>query len=247
MTLDAETLAAQRRPLRQWLVPLVVGVLVLAGVIAVVVLAQQAGTSDAPPEPGAFVPPAAIGQTVAFDVQQAQSGKLNLASPSGPQAARFKASVRDLALPDSTPVEVLTSSKLTDVRPGDWVTVFGVFNEVRNFAIRSVVVIRDPGKPLDDGFVRSPAGFLGDEAAKDQAERPILGGLVESVGDKSLVITGATGAVTITLSATPPLYRLVAANMGAIVEGGRAAFLLPAGAGIEATTAVLVLPPQPAQ
>ncbi len=247
MSLEAEALIPRRRPLRQWLVPLVLGTLVFAGVIAVIVLAQRAGTSDAPPEPGAFVVPAAIGQTVAFDVQQAQAGKLNLASPAGPQAFRFKANLRDLILPDGTPVEVLTASKATDIQPGDWVTVIGVFNEVRNFTIRSIVVIRDPGKPLDDGFVRSPAGFLGNEASKDQSERPILGGIVQSVGEKSLSLVSSTGAVTVTLLANPPVYRVVAATTSAIAEGGRAAFLVPGDTGVETAKGVLVLPSQPAQ
>ena len=246
MSLDAEALIPRRRPLRQWLAPIVLGTLVLAGVIAVVVLARRAGTSDAPPEPAAFVVPPAVGQTVAFDVQQAEGGKLNLASPLGPEAARFKANVRDVTVADGTPVEVLTPSKVADIQAGDWVTVIGVFNEVRNFTIRSVVVIRDPGKPLDDGFVRSRAGFLGSEASRDQSERPILGGIVESVGEKSLSLVGATGAVTVTLSANPPVYRVVAATTAAIVEGGRAAFLVPGDTGLEAARGVLFVGARPA-
>ncbi len=243
MTLEAEAIPPRRHPARQWLVPAAVGALVLSGIVAVVILAQRAGTSDAPPPPGAFATPEAAGQTVTFDVQQAHDGQLNLATPLGPQASRFPPDVRGLALRTGTPIEVLTPAAITNIEPGDWVTVVGVFNEVRNFSIRSVIVVESPGKPPDDGIVRSPAGFTGAETAKDRSERPIFGGTVKAVANANLTLETSTGTVTLSLAPGAPIYLIATGNAGSIIDGSRVAFLVPGGVGLESASAVLVQRP----
>lgn len=223
-------IAAMRRPSpRSWLPLALVGVALLAGIGAVVLLARRSGQSDLPPEPPAFVAPAPVRPVIALDVQQSGGGRFTLSDGSRDASPR----------PDAR-VELLRPIEAAQVRPGDWITVIGIPNEVRNFSIRSIVVLASPAPPDADGIRRSAGGFAGHEASRDGSERPILAGLVERVDGERVTLAGPTGPVAVTLGPRAPLYRLERADTGAVREGDRIAFL--SAPSLDAATAILVLP-----
>jgi hypothetical protein len=146
----------------------------------------------------------------------------------------------EIDLPSGVQVELLTPIGAADVRAGDHVTVSGVPNDVRNFAVRRVVVQAKPGAADVDGFARSPAGFIGDETQTDPIERTIIGGTVISIAGNVLSLRGLNGVVTIALANSAPLFRLETSTASAIREGDRLASR-PFVAGT-APSAVLVEP-----
>jgi hypothetical protein len=223
-------IAALRRPsARSWLPLALVGVALLLGIGAVILLAQRSGRSDLPPEPSAFVAPAPARPVVALDVQQSAGGRLTLSDGS-----------RDQALKADARVERLSAIEAAQLRPGDWLTVIGIPNEIRNFSIRSIVVLSSPAPPDADGVRRSAGGFAGHEASRDGSERPLLGGLVERVDGERVTLAGPTGPVTVTLGPRAPLYRIEPAPPGSVREGDRIAFV--SAPSLDAATAILVLP-----
>lgn len=240
--LSAPVLGPPRRAFRQWAPPLALAIVMVALLASVIGLARRAGAPDAPPQPGAFAAPPPSGPTVAYDVQQAAAGRLTLGNASGPQAFRAPKEARNLALPGTLAVEILAADTVDHVKEGDWLNVIGVVNGVRSFSIRAVVVIHDPAQPGEDGFVRSPAGFVGHEASRDQEERPLFGGRVESVDGQAVTLTAPTGPVTVTLTERAPLYGFASSTAGEIPDGARVAFRLGAQPVLEAAEAVLVLP-----
>jgi hypothetical protein len=221
------TLAARRVP--SWLAPVALALAVLAALIAVLLLARRSAAPDVPPEPPAFQTPATARPVLVLDVLQSGGGRLALSDGS-----------RDVALNPAARVEVLQPETAAGVRPGEWLAVIGVANEVRNFSIRSLVLIEGAGVVDNEGVMRSTAGFAGHEAARDQTEQPLLGGVVERVEGQRLVLRGPTGPVTVELSPSAPLRRLVSGRPEDIREGDRIAHA--AGTTPADTTAVLVLP-----
>ncbi len=222
------TAIAARRRVPPWMAPAVLALVVLAALAAVLVLARRAAAPDVPPEPPAFQTPAPARPVVALDVLQVGGGRLAVSDGS-----------RDVALSPNVRVEALRPEPAAGVRTGDWLAVIGVANEVRNFSIRSLVLI-EGGTPDAEGVLRSPAGFAGHEAARDQAERPLLGGVVERVEGQRLVLRGPTGPVTVDLSPNAPLRRLVSVRPDEIHEGDRIAYA--AGTALGDAIGVLVLP-----
>jgi hypothetical protein len=222
------SVATSRRPFPAWLPPLVLIAGIIVAALVVIGLARRAGAPDVPPEPEEFQPPTAVRPTTALDVQQAADGRLTLSDGSANVTLR----------PDAK-VEVLTPAGATDIRTGDWLAVIGIPNEVRNFSIRSLVLIDSATPPDLEGIVRSQGGFAGHEAARDQAERPLLGGRVTAVDGPRVTLEGPTGAMTVDLTDRAPLFRLTQGSADAIREGDRIA--IPAGSVADAG-AVLVLP-----
>jgi hypothetical protein len=218
-----------RRSSRAWLPLLLLVTLLLVGVGAVILLARRSGRSDLPPEPAPFVAPSPARPVVALDVQQSAGGRLTLSDGS-----------RDLAPHPDARVESLRAISSAEVRPGEWMTVIGIPNEVRNFSIRSIVVLPSTATPDADGVRRSPAGFAGHEASRDGSERPLLGGQIEQVEGERVTLAGPSGPVTVTLGPLAPLYRLEPADAAAVREGDRIAFL--SAPSLDTATAVLVLP-----
>lgn len=223
------TALAARRRLPPWLAPAVLALAVLAALLAVLLLARRSAAPDVPPEPTAFRPPAPARPVTVLDVVQESGGRLALSDGS-----------RDVTLNQADRIELLRPETPAQIRPGDWLAVIGVPNEVRTFAIRSLVLIEGGGAPDAEGVVRSPAGFAGHEAARDQAERPVLGGVVERVEGNRVTLRGPTGPVTVDLTPAAPLRRLVPAQPGDVREGDRIA--VPAGQRVADAAAVLVLP-----
>ena len=223
------TVLPARRLFPAWLPPaILLGAIVIVFAV-VILLARRAAEPDVPPEPAAFVPPAPAHSVKALDVQQASGGRVSLSDGS-----------RDVAIVPGARIEVLRPASAADIRPGDWLGVIGIPNEVRNFSIRSLVLLTEPGSPDAEGVVRSPGGFAGYEASRDQSERPLLGGIVEAVDGERVTLRGPTGPIAVTLTPSAPLRRLSAGGTEDVREGDRIAFIGADGLGD--ARSVLVLP-----
>ena len=224
------------RPRLSWVLPAALAVAAAGTIVAVVVLSQHVGNDNIPPQPGAFsyAPPAP--GFVRLSVRQVAGGKVT-AVEDAPKGAPAPAP-RDITAGPNTIVEILEPAKATAVQPGDWVSVIGITNLVRNFSIHSVVVIPG-GKPSADGVGRSPGGFGGDEASSNLADRVIFGGPVTQVNGDTLTLTGPAGPITVELTASAPLYRLKARTLADVAEGDRIAVR---GVDLSAPDAVLAQP-----
>ena len=223
------TALSSRRSIPAWLPPAVLLLTIAATFLAVLALARRAAAPDVPPQPPAFQPPSPVLPVSAHDVQQVAGGRVTLSDGS-----------REVALAPAVRVEVLRPATPDQIQRGDWLAVIGIPNEVRNFAIRSLVVIGGGGTADREGVVRSPGGFAGHEASRDQAERPLLGGVVTAADGRSVTLQGPSGMVTVDLASGAPLRRLVEAGADEIREGDRVAY---AGSGaIGDARSLLVLP-----
>ena len=221
-----------------WLLPAVVIVVIMAALVTVILLAQRASGTDAPPRPAAFVAPSPLMPFARYSVSAASGGRLTLVrdAPKGsPAVAAIEVDLAPLIQ-----VERLTPIGSGDVRVGDTVTVSGVPNAVRNFSVRRVVVQARPGSSDTDGFARSPGGFIGDETQADPIERTIIGGTVISIAGNVLSLQGSSGVLTLALANSAPLFRLEASTPSAIREGDRLASRPFAAGG--APSAVLIEP-----
>ena len=214
--------------LRGLFLPLVLLGAILAVGLVVVVLSQTLGASDVPPKAPPFTAAKASAISVR-DVKQKDGLKLTLIKIEGTTAVQ-----QDVTRAAGATVERLTPILAADVRPGDQLTVFGIPNTVKNFSIRTVVV--QSGGRLVDGVARSPSGFAGHEAAKDQLDRPILGGEVIGVEGNDIRVKGPNGTMIvrtekdgvakgngITVALVGRLYRLEPGSADAIAEGDRIA------------------------
>jgi hypothetical protein len=209
---------------------------------AILVVALTTGTllvgcmrAQRPPVPGAFVPPATP-TALRLDVQQVRDGMLTVTGEDG---------TRDVAPPAGVPVYVLRSATPAEVRPGDWVVVAGVPNEVLNFTIRRITVIPAAlgAQPDADGVPRLTGGLAGYEVGRDPHERPVLSGRVTAVvGPRiSVAVGGRTATLEVTDAAL--LRRVVPGTVADIGAGDRIAAIPPRpGAPLEEATALLVLP-----
>lgn len=223
------TVLPTRRWLPAWLPPAALLLTIVVALGSVILLARRSARPDVPPEPPAFQPPAPVRPFTALDVQQVSGGRLTLSDGS-----------RDVALRPDARIEVLRPVALDVVRAGDWLGVIGVANEVRNFSIRSLLLIPNGGSPDSEGVVRTPGGFAGHEAARDPAERPILGGVVTAFDGRTATLQGPTGPIMVDFTANAPLRRLTDARAEEIREGDRLAF--PGGGSLANAPAVLVAP-----
>ena len=147
---------------------------VLVALAAAVYLSGRVSEDPPPPVP-AFQPPV-VSSLPRFPVRNVDGSRVLLVADAVPGQSAESTREVDLA---SASVEVLRPISPADIQPGDRLTVFGVYNPVHNFAVRSVVV-QGPGASEGE-FPRSAAGFLGFEAARDPVERPILAGTVLSL------------------------------------------------------------------
>lgn len=218
-----------------WLLPSALGVALLGGALAIVVLAGR-GRDTSAPRPRAFVPPAAAHPAVAADVQQIRGSTITLGSSSGNT---------DATLPPALRVYVLERADARAAAPGDWVTVIGISNEVLNFTIRLVLIIpASAGAALDaEGIPRLPSGLAGHEANRDAAERPLAAGRVERVDGQTITLALHGRSATIDAASGSPIRRVTAADTSAIREGDRVAYVpTRPGAGAGEAQALLVLP-----
>ncbi|MEZ4493759.1 MAG: hypothetical protein R3C29_10665 [Dehalococcoidia bacterium] len=201
----AAPVEAPRRS-RSWLIPAALFAALVAMLVAVLVIARQANDDGTPPRPGEFLVPAPIFPTVPYDIQQrSAAGNVTVSAADG---ATFDVNL------DAVPVEILEPITISDIAPGQGVNVIARPNAVRNFVVTSIVVLNEGATllPGDAGY-RSPAGFQGWEAGRDQELRPVLAGIVVDASADEFVISTAVGEVTLRLvetggAAPPAIYRL---------------------------------------
>ena len=142
-----------RRSFPAWLPPLLLIAGIIVAALIVVGLTRRAAAPDVPPQPAAFEPPAPVRPTTAVDVQQAVDGRLTLSDGAANVTLR----------PDAA-VEFLIPARAGDVRTGDWLAVIGVPNEVRNFSIRSLVLLDRAGAPCHNALATHSARCAGPAA-----------------------------------------------------------------------------------
>jgi hypothetical protein len=210
--------AANFRPRASWLVPLGFLVVVLGTLTAVIVLSQHVGQTVTRPNPPPFVPPTNDTTITRFDVKQAGGAQLTLAAP----PVKGQAAPPDYILSSaaSTRIVVLEpNTAATLPQPGEWVSVIGIPNEVRNFSIHSIVVLPPGGDAAANGVKRSPGGFAGNEAAPSGVEQVILGGTIERINGAALTLTGPQGPIQVQLTDRSPIFRLQAGSIDDVREG----------------------------
>lgn len=199
-----------------WVAAVVVAV--AGGLLAsVVALSQRVGGSSAPAQPPAFATPV-VSTVTAVNVKQRSGDSLTVVDRDGHE--------RQITVPATTIVERLSEVPAGDIRPGDSITVAGIPNEVLSFSIRFVVLMAAPAAQVE-GIARSPGGFAGHEASLDPNDRPIVGGVVQSVssGGDVVVFAGPSGPATLRLNEarSARILRLEPVSAPAIKEGDRLA------------------------
>lgn len=213
--------------------PAVLLIALLGALIAVVVVSGNVGGEDLPPAAPPFTTPEPSPFT-AVDVKQRSGAELTIVRQTLAGTAEEK-----LTLPAQTTVERLRLITAEEVQPGDWLTVVGIPDPVKNFSVHSLVLIPGGGSAGADGVARTAAGFAGHEVARDPRDRPIVGGTVVRVESGIIYIDGPTGEIAVSAGPEAParLFRVEAASVEAIEEGDR----LAADFG-GTVSAVLVLP-----
>lgn len=199
--------------------PLAGGVLLLAVLGGIVLLSQSVGAGDVPPEAPPFQPPPSAPVSAA-DIKLIDGVRLVIV-----RQTRAGTTEQELNVPAAAAIERLQAVAPADVVPGDWLTVVGVPNDVKNFSVLSLVILPGAASPGDAGVARSPAGFAGHEPMRDPRARPILGGPVLRVEDNVITIVGPTGEIRVTagLEAPARLYRIEPASISDMREGDQIA------------------------
>ena len=233
--------APLRRRLLAPVAAIVVVLALLVGGGAVAFIVSQSAGSDAPPEAGPFVTPQPARPAAVFDVREINGATLTLLS------ANTEGEPLTVALPPGVVLEALVPGLPSGIERGQWLTFTGEGDPVRNYVIRQVIVIREPGAPLADGLARSAAGFTGLELLSNPNHRPVLWGRVESVtpgateGGADVTLSGPDGPITVQLFAGVSLFFLEPYD-APISGGDRIATRAPAGASPASAQAVLVTP-----
>ena len=232
-------------PLRRRLVAPVVAILLVLALLvgggALAFIASQSAGSDAPPEAGAFVTPGPAQPAAVFDVREANGASLTLLP------ANAEGQSLTVTLPPGVVLESLVPGLPSHIEPGQWLVFIGEDDPVRNFVIRQLIVIQEPGEPLADGLARSPAGFTGAELLSNPDHRAILWGRVETVtpgaseGAVDITLAAPDGPITVQIFAAIPLF-FVGSYDAPITAGDRIATRAPAGASPASAEAILVSP-----
>jgi hypothetical protein len=219
---------------------LVLALLVGGGVVAFVV--SQSSGSDAPPEAAPFATPGPANPVAVFDVREANGASLTLLP------ANIEGEALTVTLQAGARLEAFVPGLPSRIEPGHWLIFTGERDPVRNYVIRQIIVITEPGAPLADGFARSPAGFLGTEFVSNPRHSSVLWGLVEAVtfypedGGADVTLAGPDGLVTVEIyRAALPLF-FVESYSAPITDGDRIAIRAPAGASPANANAILVAP-----
>ena len=222
---------------RQYIAPAVFAIVIVLVLAAVVLLAQRSGGTGAPPQPGPFVMPEVSRPMVIYSVQQASGGNIVFGSGEGQP-------VRDVSISEGTRIDLLVDAPFESIEVGDWVTLIGVPNNVRTFALRGIVVIPEPGSERVNGFALTPGGFLGFEVSRDTAERPAVGGIVTAVGANTLTLAAPEGRTDFTVNADPEnpptVQRVEEGALSDLVAGASVAFPAQDGRPAPGFQAVLV-------
>ena len=228
---------------RRLVAPVAAVVVVLALLVgggAVAFIVSQSAGSDAPPAAGPFVTPQPANPAAVFDVREANGASLTLLS------ANTEGEALTATLQAGATLEAFVPALASRIEAGHWLTFVGEGDPVRNYVIRQVIAIEQPGAPQADGLARSPAGFTGLELLSDPGLLPILWGRVEAVthyddGGADIALAGPDGPITVRIFAQVPLFFVEPYDVP-ITGGDRIATRAPAGASPASAEAILVSP-----
>ena len=230
---EPQPLPTERR-LRSWTAPAALLASMLVLLVGVFVASRLTGGNSPPPSPDALSTPVPGSPFIAFDVEEITAERFGLVA--GQDAARQAV---EITLGQDVVVDFLMPADPDEIEPGDWVTVIGVPNPVRNFAIKMILIIPG-GQTLDDGFARTPSQFLGHEAARESREVSILGGLVTAV-TPDLIEFEAGGPSTIALTPETALRIVSPGKPDQIEPGDRLAMHTGDDGEADSSLGVLVL------
>ena len=218
-----------------WLLPASLFVLLMVALTAVVVLARDAGKSEAPPPVGEFQRPPDLPYR-AYDVERVDGGKLALTS--GPAQDRTTTEI-DVS---GARVWLLEPAEAADLRAPLVVNVVAIWNEVRNYTIRVMAFAPVSGQTNFEGdFIPLADGFGGHEAAQDQKERVVVSAVLESFDGRNGVTRTATGPGTLFVDDGAPVRLLRSGTAAEIRPGDRVAIHLDSSGQPDLARGVLVL------
>jgi hypothetical protein len=183
---------------KQLIVPGLLALALLVGIGAVILLAQRSGDTGAPPQPAAFATPVPTDPIFLLSVQQIQDGQVLFARADGGGAI-------DYEIPAGAEVELLRRAEFSELAVGDWLVAAGIPNRVRNFVIRELIAFPSPADPPAGQFVRTPAGFLGHEAANDANSEPVIAGVITEVSPDRVVLDTGYALVEISQAEDRPV------------------------------------------
>ena len=226
-----------RRLNTSWIVPAGLALVTLATLVGVIVLSRVVGNEHLRPAAPPFTYSGPAQVYARFSVKEAATGHLTVVGDA-PDGAPVPAP-RVVTPGPGTKIEALQPVDAATIVVGDWVSVVGIPNEVRNFSIHAVIVMAATGQPDADHVLRSPGGFEGNEASPNAADRVIFGGAVSAIQGTTLTLTGAAGPITLELEPSAPLYRLEAVPLSAIHDGDRVSVIGIDTSAAAAPTAIL--------
>ncbi|GIW15921.1 MAG: hypothetical protein KatS3mg063_1774 [Tepidiforma sp.] len=193
---------------RQLVLPIGAAVFVVVALGAVVAAAQRTGNGDAPPTPGPMTLPRTVGYAT-LTVVRTEPGRL-VVSGGG---------VAELPVGAGTRAWRLEPADADAVETGAAMAIIGVPNEVRNAAIRAIVV----GEAGSAG----PAGpFGGHEALGEPTALPLITGTVTGVENGRATVRTAAGEVSVWLGPGAPVFRVRETGVEALQPGDRVGVLL---------------------
>lgn len=210
--------------------------MVVVGLVAVLIFANQAAEPDVPPPAGAFVPPAELPYQ-AFDVERNAEGTLRLSSGGGAAAI-------EVPVGADTRVWLLEPADLEAIEAPVVVNVIAVPNEVRNFAIRLLAFgFAGEGGQINGGeFIALADDFAGHEVSADAAERTVLSGVVRSIDGNVLNVLLNNGAnSTIEVDGAAPIRIIREGSASDIQPGYRVALHRDASGHVDPARGILVL------
>lgn len=207
--------------------------LVLAGLAGIVVVSQRVGKENLRPEAPPFSPPAVFPANYQrLVVRQVSGATITLGTDSTSGGSESKATTFDAS--GGAAIEMLSPTTADTLQAGEWLSVIGIKNSVRNFTIHQLVVLPKGSRPDADGVARSAGGFGGYEAATDESDRVAFGGAITKVEGDVVTLDGPEGPITVQLSERAPLFRLAAGTTGDIRESFGAAALTDANGALKA-------------
>lgn len=222
-----------RRP--WWLAPVAVFVALMTALGGVVLLARDAGRSEAPPAIGAFQQPQGLAYR-AYDVERADAEKLTLTS--GPAQDR---KTIDLEVSGAR-VWFLEPADASGIQPPMVVNVVAIQNEVRNYTIRLMAFAPLTISPdVSADFIPLADEFGGFETSQDPRERVVVSAVLESFDGRTGVTRTSTGPGTLFIDPGAPVRVLRSGNGAEIKPGDRVAIHLDSAGQPDPSRGVLVL------
>jgi hypothetical protein len=218
-----------------WLVPVAIFVVVLAALAGVIVLARQAGQSDAPPEPPKFQLPQIL-DYAAYDVEAVSGTSMRLSSGTGKDVTTI-----EVPLAPDTRIWLLQPVTAADLKPPLVFNAVSVTNEVRNYAITLFAFAPAQANQSADGLIPLADGFYGYETSRDTTERAVVSGILTSFDGRNGVTQTASGPGTLYVDAGAPVRLLRKGTAAEISPSDRVALHLDASGKPDPSKGVLVL------